>query len=137
MTSLPTPVAAAFEHWRMAYITCYYAQPCPDEIMDRLMGEETEALRALADTPAETADDLVLKMLPLAMIENDPPLGQHPMVPVNDPQADTDYQEDALWRGIIRDLSTVSPLLANAMKASPSEYCVERAASHLLKEKAA
>lgn len=129
MSLEPSPdVLAAFERWRRATLAAYFAEPCPEKLMDQLTDEDIQATRALSVTPAKNPLDVLLKLLPMALILNDPVLGQPPLMPVNQPDPETDYQEDAFWRSIIIDLAAVSPLLAEAMATPPSAYMVEQAA---------
>jgi len=124
MSAPSLAVLDVFLRWKRAELAAYFAQPCPDPVMDELSEEAIEAARAIADVPAQNATDVLLKLLPLALILNEAPLGQPPLLPVNAPEEGTDYQEDALWRSIIADLGRACPILAEAVATPASGYAI-------------
>lgn len=125
----PTPaVRAAFERWRLLEAAGHYGQPCPDEVMEGIIDEASQAIRALAAVPATNAADVLLKLLPLALIECDPRLGEPPFQPVVEAPDGEKYQELDLWRGIIADLPVVSAILAETMTLPASGWAIEAAA---------
>lgn len=123
----PSPdVFTAFTAWRNARIAAYYAEPCPDELMDKLVDRALDAERALAATPARCADDILLKVLCLALAAHEQTYAGAPiMLPRVDRDPGTDYTEDAMWEAVIADLLAISPLIAEATTAPPLAHQVE------------
>lgn len=129
MTAMkPSPaVLAAFMRWRRAEAAAHYSQPSPDEVMDAFTDEASRAIQDLAAVPADNAADVLLKLLPLALIQCEQPIGQPPFVPVVQAPNGPNDEDSALWRGIIADLAIVSPVLAETMSLPRCEYAVRRA----------
>ncbi|ARR52155.1 hypothetical protein HY78_01105 [Rhizorhabdus wittichii DC-6] len=128
MTQTPTlsPVRAAFIAWRDARLASYYAYPCPDSLADKLYKDAIAAEWALAAAPAETAVDIVLKLLPLHLSINDPPAAAEPLRPVVEREPNSRYISDDFWEALIDDMARVEPLIADAFKAHPSDFYVRR-----------
>ncbi|MFV0623760.1 hypothetical protein ACBY01_07095 [Sphingomonas sp. ac-8] len=119
--TISAAIAERFDAWRLAQLACHYAQPCPDEVMSALVASEGKMFGRLVNTPSLTADDLVLKLLPLALIEHGGMIGNPPLAPVVERDPGTQYQEDDIWESLIRDMAAVSPTLAAAMAPPPSQ----------------
>lgn len=115
MTASPE-MLAAFEAWKLAELASHYAAPCPDEVMNHLVDLAGDAFDALQAAPAETADDMLLKLFPLVIRDMEPRKGQPPMRPM----ASRSYSyPDAFYDRLIADLGAVSAPLRAAM-ASPA-----------------
>ncbi|MES2497101.1 MAG: hypothetical protein V4618_13385 [Pseudomonadota bacterium] len=130
--SQPTPPSAvekAFGAWRDAKLVGYYAQPCPDEIMNRLSENEIALERVLAATPAVSHRDIVLKLLPIALVEHSPDANRPPLLPVVKREGGSDYAEDACWEGVIRDMIAAEPQIAICTKMPASDYYLRRDSS--------
>ncbi|QTH21973.1 hypothetical protein HRJ34_00065 [Rhizorhabdus wittichii] len=119
-------VRAAFIAWRDALLTSYYAFPCPATLAEKLYDNAIEAEKALAAAPAETAADVVLKLLPLHRSVNDPPAAANPLRPVVEREPNTHYIPDDFWESLIDDMARVEPLIADAFKAHPSDFYIRR-----------
>jgi hypothetical protein len=124
MTASPE-MLAAFHRWRLAELATHFAAGGPDEVMDALVDVLATEVRALANTPATSADDLVLKLLPLTLMVHEPPAGTPPLAPVQAVEPGTDYNEDVLWRSVIGDLPAVSAVVREAI-ATPHSSTAEQ-----------
>lgn len=115
MTASPQTLAA-FEAWKLAELASHYAAPCPDEVMDHLVGLAGDAFDALQAAPVENADDMLLKLFPIVIRDMEPSRGQPPMRPM---ESRSYGYDDAFYERLIADLGSVSPHLGAAI-ASPA-----------------
>jgi hypothetical protein len=88
----------------------------PDEIYDALCEASHTLARAVANTPAETHDDLAIKVYMLALVECDQ-TGPQPLVHKVAPE-DAEYEETHLWSGIIADLPRISPAVRDLIASA-------------------
>lgn len=104
---------AAFDRWRLAVAASHFATPCPDEIMDQLVSLEGDACGALLQLQPQSADELLLKLFPLLLQDNEPRRGEPPLKPqmTNDDTVIT----HAVFDDVIRDLQRLSPSIAAAI----------------------
>lgn len=100
-------VLAAFEAWKLAELAAHYAEPCPDEVMNMLVGRASDASDALHAIEPTSADDMVLKLFTLLLRDWEPSVGGHPMRPHGD---DAEFVTR-----LIAQLGATSPALAAAM----------------------
>lgn len=113
MTASPQTLAA-FETWKLAELAAHYAAPCPDEVMDHLVGLAGDAFDALQAAPAANADDMLLKLFPLVIRDMEPLRGEPPMRPM----ASRSYSyPDAFYDRLIADLGSVSIQLRSAIES--------------------
>lgn len=114
--ALPSPAEQAFEAWvtaRMTYEELVAAGGSPE-------GAEFNAFldaeRALAAAPARTAEDIVLKLLQLAMNEHGGMGDKGPFALEWSSSAPGEpYLEDLAWRGLIDGMLAVSPRIAEVV----------------------
>jgi hypothetical protein len=88
----------------------------PDEICDALCEASHTLARAVANTPAETHDDLAIKVYMLALVECDQ-TGPQPLVHKVAPE-DAEYEQTHLWSGIIADLPRISPAVRDLIASA-------------------
>lgn len=111
MNASPETVAA-FEAWKLAELATYYADPCPDEVMDQLVDLSHAAFNALQSAPAVTADDMILKIFPIVLAEFEPRLGEPPL---RFSVTDQPNYDDAFCARLIADFSNVSLQIRDAL----------------------
>jgi hypothetical protein len=104
-----TRVEELFFRWARCEIASHYAQPCPDEVMDQLVGDTSVCMEQLAATPAESLADVALKMLPPLLYEYEPKAGDPPLIP-NPESASSD--DRGLIASILADLGQHAPEVA-------------------------
>lgn len=115
MTACP-PISKAFTVWAFAELAVHYAQPCPDDVMDQLVNVADDRLGVLAAMPANSADDIILKLFPLIIDYFEPKAGDPPMRPAFD-EGENASTADRLVQSIVADLSRLSPEISRAMAA--------------------
>ncbi|WP_335308995.1 hypothetical protein [Sphingomonas phyllosphaerae] len=102
---------AAFQAWKLAELAMHYASPCPDEIMDHLVQQTYVTFDALQATPAENADDVLLKLYPIMLREFEPKKGEPPLRL----SGSSSYEYDEAFRDRLNaDLCGVSAQIAAA-----------------------
>lgn len=111
--SVSPEVLAAFIAWRNAELAEVRNSPCSDKHMSSLVDATSAATEALAAVPATNADDLVLKILPLAVGFLGRRARQSPFALEVDSDDETD--DAIIWRGLVRDLPNVSAEVRAAM----------------------
>lgn len=107
-------IADAFRGWKFAELASHYAQPCPDEVMNKLVDDTYDRLGHLASLPAVSADDLLLKLFPIVLAYFEPKVDDPPLLPVFD---QGEGERDGLCQSIIEDFCRLSPDVARAMAA--------------------
>lgn len=112
MSAAPA-IEAAFLSWAHSELAGHYANMCPDEVMDHLVNRAWADLDLLGKLPAQSSDDLLLKIFPLLLATYEPKSGDMPMVPTfgennGDPE---------LLKSVVQDLARLSPAIAKMMAA--------------------
>lgn len=121
-------IAAAFQQWRAAALAAYHACADLPDTADvdndhktmALIDAEDAAARHLATIPGQTMADILLKLLPLALIEHGPAMGAPPLAPYVRPASTS--VEDGLWRGLIVDLRAAGSLAAALGEPANANY---------------
>lgn len=104
---LSPAMTKAVVNWKALAAAYNAACETPDvdeETTIQLCHLSTDAAKALGATPSKTMEDFALKVYLLALVECD----QNGPSPLNFEPGDDDFEETALWRGIIADLPQVS-----------------------------
>lgn len=119
-----SPVASAFERWANGEMSCHYAQPCPDELMNFLVDRIWADLEEMAAVPAANAEELLLKIFPLLLATYEPKKDEPPMLPSH---GEGNNGSPGLLAAVIADLRRISPEIAQCL-AVPNSLDRARAA---------
>jgi hypothetical protein len=105
-------ITHAFLAWKHAELACYYAEPCPDAVMDSLVTIQSDAFAALQALKPQSCDDMLLKLFPVLVREFEPKTNEPPLRPSE--SSNYEYGE-AFYARFHQDLAQMSPLIRDAM----------------------
>ncbi len=106
------PILAAFAAWKDAEHIVFLAEPCDDDVMDRLTDFSAVAFHDLQAIPAESAADMLLKLFPILLRVFEPAKDAPPLRPGY--SAWCGY-EPAFFDALNSEISRLSPQLLEAI----------------------